>query len=47
MVTMDKGIPQSQNVMFIPWVTLVVELGWGSRACSKNGYANGVPVPVS
>ena len=31
MVTVDKGVPQSQNVMFVRRITLVVELEWGSK----------------
>lgn len=32
---MDKGIPQSQNVMFVRRVALVIELKWGSKAAPR------------
>jgi len=34
MVAVDKGIPQPQDVMFVPGITLVVELERGSKATS-------------
>lgn len=35
MVTVDKGVPQSQNVMFVRRITLVVELEWGSKPAPR------------
>jgi hypothetical protein len=35
MVAVDKGIPQSQNVMFVRRITLVVELEWGSTPAAR------------